>query len=244
LDEIGIAYAIVGGMALFEYGLRRFTEDVDLLVTREGLKAIHNSLIGLGYVQPFAGSKNLRDAENGVRIEFLIAGQFPGDGKPKPVAFPDPAQASRVSHGRRYIEMTDLVELKLASGMSNPDRQKDLADVQELIKTLSLPLDFAEKLNPYVQAKYIEIWNTSRVAVRRYVRIWRHTRLPSKAQTLEELIDGFPEESEVLRAVRDAGVTLDAGRGGLGDAYLVTSDPAIAKKFDMHDESEFISEGE
>ena len=49
--------------------------------------------MGLGYIPPFTGSKNLRDTEHGVRIEFLIAGEFPGDGKPKPVAFPDPAEA-------------------------------------------------------------------------------------------------------------------------------------------------------
>ena len=63
--------------------------DVDILVTREGLSVIHAKLDGLGYVPPFSGSKNLRDAEHGVRIEFLIAGEFPGDGKPKPVAFPN-----------------------------------------------------------------------------------------------------------------------------------------------------------
>ena len=55
-----------------------------------GSGTIHAKLEGLGYVPPFSGSKNLRDAEHGVRIEFLIAGEFPGDGKPKPVAFPDP----------------------------------------------------------------------------------------------------------------------------------------------------------
>src|SRR5437016_5316661 len=84
LDELGIPYAVAGGMALFEHGFRRFTEDVDILVTREGLKVIHERLEGLGYVPLFSGSKNLRDAGHGVRIEFLIAGEYPGDGKPKP----------------------------------------------------------------------------------------------------------------------------------------------------------------
>src|SRR5260370_34993876 len=47
LDSLGIAYAIVGGMALFLHGFRRFTEDVDVLVTAEGIKSIHQILIGL-----------------------------------------------------------------------------------------------------------------------------------------------------------------------------------------------------
>src|SRR6516162_9736431 len=61
LDDLGISYAVAGGMALFFHGYRRFTEDVDILVTREGLQAIHRQLEGAGYLPPFAGSKNLRD---------------------------------------------------------------------------------------------------------------------------------------------------------------------------------------
>src|SRR5688572_30608456 len=62
LEQLGIPYAVVGGMALFFHGFRRFTEDVDILVTREGLQEIHRRLDGLGWVPPFAGSKHLRDA--------------------------------------------------------------------------------------------------------------------------------------------------------------------------------------
>src|SRR5205085_1364121 len=82
LEELGIPYAVVGGLALFQHGFRRFTEDVDLLVTREGLQRIHENLEGRGYVPPFTGSKHLRDADTGVRVEFLVTGEFPGDGKP------------------------------------------------------------------------------------------------------------------------------------------------------------------
>src|SRR6185312_12571217 len=80
LDELGIPYAVSGGMALFEHGYRRFTEDVDILVTREGLKHVHAALDGKGYVHKFPGSKNLRDTEFGVQIVFLVTGQVPGDG--------------------------------------------------------------------------------------------------------------------------------------------------------------------
>ena len=37
LNEMEIPYAVVGGMALFKYGYRRFTEGVDILVTRESV---------------------------------------------------------------------------------------------------------------------------------------------------------------------------------------------------------------
>jgi hypothetical protein len=158
LDELGIAYAVAGGMALGAHRFVRATVDVDILVTRKALEAIHQKLDGLGYVRPFRGSRGLRDVQTGVRVEFLVEGEFPGDGRPKPVAFPDPAAANVVIGGIRYLSLPKLIELKLASGMTNPGRLKDLADVQELIKVLSLSADFAAQLDPYVRGKYAEIW--------------------------------------------------------------------------------------
>ena len=159
LEDLGIPYAVAGGMALFKHGFRRFTEDVDLLVTRDGLKAIHTHLEGLGYVPPFSGSKNLRDTEHGVRIEFLISGEFPGDGKPKPVSFPEPEQAGVVIDGIRYLSLPKLVELKLASGMTGgTHRMKDFTDVIQLIESRGLPAEFADQLSPYVRDKYFELW--------------------------------------------------------------------------------------
>lgn len=157
LEDLGIPYAIAGGIALFFHGYRRFTEDVDLLVTAEGLRKIHEQLVGLGYLPPFAGSKNLRDTAGGVRIEFLVTGEYPGDGRPKPVAFPDPETASVEIDGIRFLRLEALIELKLASGIT-PGRRRDLADVQELIRILSLPADFIERLDPSVHDLYTELW--------------------------------------------------------------------------------------
>jgi hypothetical protein len=162
LDDLGIPYAIAGGMALFFHGYRRFTEDIDVVVTADDLKRIHEALEGRGYVPLFAGSKNLRDAEHGVRIEFLIAGQFPGDGLPKPVAFPDPAEKQTVIEGARFVPLASLIEMKLASGMTSPRRIRDLSDVQEIIATMSLDEAFAERLDPYVREKYLELWRAVR----------------------------------------------------------------------------------
>jgi hypothetical protein len=159
LKELGIPHAVVGGMAMFIHGYRRFTEDVDILVTPEELKRIHQKLEGLGYLPPFPGSKHLRDTQSGVRIEFLVSGGFPGDGMPKPVVFPDPKNVSIEIDGISCLQLPTLVELKLASGMTNPLRIGDLADVLRLIQHLNLPLDFANQLNPFVQAKYREMWN-------------------------------------------------------------------------------------
>lgn len=158
LQELGIPYAIAGGMALVAHGYARTTVDVDILLTRAGLEEVHRKLEGLGYVPAFPGSRSLRDPRTGVRIEFIVTGEFPGDGKPKPVAFPDPASASAELDGVRYLALPVLVELKLASGMSHPGRLKDLADVQELVRVLGLPAEFADQLNPFVRDKFAELW--------------------------------------------------------------------------------------
>lgn len=158
LDELRISYAVAGGMALFFHGYRRFTEDVAILVTPDGLKQVHLHLEGRGYVPPFAGSKNLRDAEHGVRIEFLTTGGYPGDGKPKPVSFPAPETASDEIEGISFLRLDRLIELKLASGTA-PGRRRDLADVQELIRILHLPADFANRLDASVRDQYYELWS-------------------------------------------------------------------------------------
>jgi predicted nucleotidyltransferase len=157
LDEIGVTYAVVGGLALFFHGYRRFTADVDILVTKDDLKTIHERLEGLGYLPPFEKSKHLRDTTTGVKVEFLTTGEYPGDGKPKPVAFPNPADVRIAAAGMWFISLPALVELKLASGISNPLRGKDIVDVQELISELKLDESLAPRLNAYVRDKFLEL---------------------------------------------------------------------------------------
>jgi hypothetical protein len=159
LEQLGIKFAVVGGMALVAHGYKRTTVDIDILVTAEGSRKIREQLDGLGYIPPFAGSRNLRDTQHGVRIEFLITGEFPGDGKPKPIAFPDPAEVATEINGIPYIRLEKLIELKLASGMTNPNRLKDLADVQELIRAIRPERSLADKLHDYVRTKFLELWD-------------------------------------------------------------------------------------
>ncbi len=157
LTKLRVPYAVVGGMALVAHGYRRTTEDVDILVTQSGLDTIHKALVGLGYVPAFDKSKHLRDTRTGVRVEFIVTGKYPGDGKAKPVAFPDPDAVAVAFDNIRYASLPTLVELKLASGMTSAGRLRDLADVQELIRVLKLPISFADKINPYVREKFLEL---------------------------------------------------------------------------------------
>lgn len=92
-----------------------------------------------------------------MRIEALISGEYRGDGKPKPVCFPEPAIAATDIDGIRVLVLPRLVERKLASGSSAAHRLRDLADVQELIKAKGLEAAFAAQLDPSVRAAYLEL---------------------------------------------------------------------------------------
>ncbi len=161
LDEARIPYAIVGAMALNEYGYRRVTVDVDVLLTREGLETLKARGLGRGYVEKFPGSRGLRDTEHGVPIDVVLAGEYPGDGQPKPVRFPDPARLAVRGVRVALLPLPTLVELKLASGLSAPHRLRDLADVLELIRTAHLAAALAEELDPSVRDKYRELWQAA-----------------------------------------------------------------------------------
>ena len=161
LDEQRIAYAVIEGMALAAHGFVRPTEDVDVLMTPGGLEQFRTSLLGLGYAPAFNGAmKTFRDTETNVRIEVITQGEYPGDGEPKPVVFPNPASVSISETGISVVGLPTLVELKLASGLSAPHRLRDLADVQELIARLGLTREFAEGLDESVRQEYVRLWET------------------------------------------------------------------------------------
>jgi hypothetical protein len=224
LHELQIPYALAGGMALFSHGFRRVTEDVNLIITKGDLVRLHQHLDDLGYLRPFEASKNLRDVHTKVKIEFLIAGEYPGDGKPKPVSFPDPRKAAEDRNGFQVLTIPKLVELKLASGMTGAGRIKDLGDVEQLIQLLKLPRDLGGQLNSYVQPKFFELWDAIHVPNRRFI-------LPLKS-------DGTHE----LARLQADGLTVDP-RSNSQRTYLVTTDSALAQKYNMQPKEDILFEG-
>ncbi|MBI1924891.1 hypothetical protein HYR99_11665 [Candidatus Poribacteria bacterium] len=160
LDDAKIPYAVIGALALAQHGFVRMTLGIDLLLTKEGLAAFKSLCLGGGYVPAFEGAQQtFRAAETGVRLEIITSGEYPGDGLPKPISFPDSDTSSVDIGGIRVIALERLVELKLASGMSAPHRRRDLADVQDLIRALGLKAELAEGLDASVRPLYRQLWD-------------------------------------------------------------------------------------
>jgi Uncharacterised nucleotidyltransferase len=168
LARAHIEYAVIGGMALALHGFVRPTQDVDLLLTREGLEHFQKQLVGPGYTPLFGGAqKHFRDTETGVKVEFITAGEYPGDGKAKPVVFPDPEDAAVTIDELRVVNLVTLIELKLASGLSADHRKlRDLADVQQLIERLKLPEDLSAQLDESVRNEFLRLWRLAQKARR------------------------------------------------------------------------------
>jgi len=159
LNAHGIDYSVIGAVALNQHGYRRFTEDIALLMSPEGLETFRRELVGRGYRPAFQGAtKKFRQTDQNLPIKIITSGEYPGDGRPKPVRFPEPGEHSVVIDGVKTVDLAKLIELKLASGMSGLARLKDLADVQELIRVKGLDEQMAERLDPFVRDKYLGLY--------------------------------------------------------------------------------------
>lgn len=150
LTDLEIPFAIAGALAANAHGYLRATSDVDVLLHPDGLARFKE--------------QGMRDTIHNVKIDVLLVGDFPGDGKPKPVQFPDPVASSQAGEdGVPTLRLDVLLELKIASGMTAPHRPQDLADAIQLIKVNGLPQDFHERLHPYVREKFGELWQYAQI---------------------------------------------------------------------------------
>jgi hypothetical protein len=151
LQSAGIAYAVMGGMAVNAHGARRTTEDLDVLVTAEGLQQFRQRFVGSEYDPTPNRPRHFVDKQNNVHIDLLVTGHYPGRGEPAPFAFPDPTEASEEINHIRVVTLVQLIQLKLAAR-----RYYDFGDVVFLIAVHNLDESFADRLHPGVRSDYIE----------------------------------------------------------------------------------------
>ncbi len=161
LEAANIPYAVIGALALDEYGHRRATVGVDIIMREEDLARFKAAHLGHGYAERVPGTGKLLDTELDVRVDVLSAGRFPGDGRAKPIAFPDPATTAIRGPGFALLPLPRFLELKLASGMTAPHRLHDLAEVLDLVRVAKLPASTADDLHPWVRDKFMELWTAA-----------------------------------------------------------------------------------
>lgn len=151
LEKSKIPYAIMGAMAVNAHGAERTTKDVDILMNEEGLARFREELVGKAYDKVPDRPRRFVDRKNGVTVDVLVTGRFPGSGKPGPIRFPDPTEASEDIKKARVLTLPQLIQLKLAAR-----RHSDFGDVVHLIRVLQLDEAFLEKIHPSVHQVFIE----------------------------------------------------------------------------------------
>jgi hypothetical protein len=120
-----------------------------------------------GWVESFAGSMGLKDAEHQLKVHILTTEERPGDGKTCPFTFPDPDTVGQtvggIWGGMKMLDLRTTIELKLASWMTSPHRPRDQDDVIRLIKQNTLTGAYSDQLHDYVRAAYAECWRLAQV---------------------------------------------------------------------------------
>lgn len=151
LVELGVPHALIGGMALSEYGYGRGTQDVDWLIPEEFVATVLEHFQKEGF-QVFHQSGDVLQLTGAAEIDFLIARR--------------PISRSMIENAHEsegldlpVVSSNDLIGLKIQCYAGNPKRKsKELSDIQELIERCS-DLDW-EKIKFY--ADHFNEWESIR----------------------------------------------------------------------------------
>jgi hypothetical protein len=125
-DGLGIAPLVIGGLAVNHHGYARFTQDVDLLVSREDAGRL------LARLKSTAGwrryGEGFKNTVLGVAVDICVEGDRTAPGEDE--RFPAPGELRRISV--RPLPVPALAEVLALKAMSG--RARDEADVVELLK--------------------------------------------------------------------------------------------------------------
>lgn len=136
-EDHNIEYAIVGGIAVRVYNYLRNTDDIDFLVSKKTEKNL-KKLLGRGYSLRPGTKRNLYflGGTHKIEIDILVEGDKEGG-----MVLPNPIKVRKKISGVWYLNLTSLVDFKLAS-----KRAHDIVDVETLIKVNDLDNSFAKLL--------------------------------------------------------------------------------------------------
>jgi hypothetical protein len=125
LNDAGVAFKIVGGVAVVHHGYERATMDVDVLIAADALPRLDAALAGHGFDRP--ALHRLHHVETGGRVDLLLAGApLPRQGAG---VYPSPAELGASPRDPDVVDLPGLLALKLRA-----HRRRDIADVVELLK--------------------------------------------------------------------------------------------------------------
>ncbi len=124
--KLKVPHALIGGMALSEYGYGRGTQDVDWLIPEESVDILRDEFLKNGFTI-FHQSGDVLQFTGKAEVDFLIAR--------RPISR-QMIQDAKYSSGLDLpvVQAEDLIGLKIQAYAGNSKRQnKELSDIQELV---------------------------------------------------------------------------------------------------------------
>ncbi len=111
LHDAGVAFKLVGGVAVVHHGYARTTEDVDVLVEESAWSRLAEALSSHGFER--VSVSRLRHVSTGVRVDLLVAGSpMPRGGNG---TYPAPDSIAASARDPDVVALPGLLELKLRS---------------------------------------------------------------------------------------------------------------------------------
>jgi hypothetical protein len=239
LAESGVDFAVMGALAMFTHGYRRFTDDVDLLFGEADYARARAVLDSKGYRECWPGSRALQHASTGVRIDVYsvasLVRKLPVLGRVEGFL------SSTVRRDRvPYVDLPTLLALKISLGNSAPDKERHRADAQELMLHCLLPREYAENLPVELRSAFISLWEPLRHPDRRFLRRWKHA---DGVSDWDALAARFPDARDEIERMRKDGVQLVAYDTPPAEGlWLVSCEPILAAKYELHDEFDYFQE--
>jgi hypothetical protein len=164
LEEEGVTYAVVGGLAVVRNGAVRTTVDIDILVAEEEWTRLGEN--GLPDFR-MEGDQAVDEA-TGITVDVL----FPGDEWEMDIPVPGPAEVREWDEelGGWYIDLLHLLELKTAVYLKKRREDgeeiaaKDLADVVALTRNNldRITAKDIEEMHPKIREQYRRIFEKLR----------------------------------------------------------------------------------
>ena len=126
LLELKVPHALIGGMALSEYGYGRGTQDVDWLIPEEFVETVKTKFLSLNFTI-FYQSEDVLQCTGTSEVDFIVAR------RPMSREMIENAKPSKALQ-LDVVQAEDLIGLKIQAYVGNPKRRnKELSDIQELI---------------------------------------------------------------------------------------------------------------
>jgi hypothetical protein len=163
LDGAGIPYAVIGGNAIAAWvstrdaDAVRATKDVDMLVRREDLPRISQTLrtVNMEHAEVLGVhmfvDRDHPSPKSGVHLIFARERIRPDD----PYEAPDPGQATEVGSGYRVLELRELVKLKLLAF-----RDVDRVHIRDLLGVGLIDESFGGQLPAGLRERFEQVLRT------------------------------------------------------------------------------------